>query len=320
MMLRKKLLKLWLGGMLICCALMPGVHADEHAMRIGANIWPGNEPLYLAKENQYFNANEIRIIDFLSAIEVIRAFRNNSLDAATLTLDEALKLIASKIPIEVIIVMDISDGADAIIAQADYSTFTDLKGKRIGVESNALGAYMLTRALNINQMQLNEIHPVHLPISDQESRFLHREVDAVVTFEPTRTRLLNQGAHQLFSSKEIPNEIVDVIVVRKSFASANPDKVRQLTNGWFKGLDFFNSQPQQASHLISKRLKIQPEEVLASYNGLQIPSLEKNYQLLRGNNPLLLPALSRLRDSLLQEHLIDQFIPTTGIVNGNYLP
>lgn len=54
-------------------------------LRIGAVLWPGYEPLYLASKLGYFKDQPVKIIDYLSNTDAIQAFKNNNLNAAAVT-------------------------------------------------------------------------------------------------------------------------------------------------------------------------------------------------------------------------------------------
>ncbi len=271
-------------------------------IRLGTNIWPGYEPLYLAQHLNHLNQASIRLIEYPSASEVIRAFRNRSLEAAALTLDEALLLQQDGVPVSVILVMDISDGGDVIMARREIADMAGLKGKRVAVESSALGAFVVSRALEIHGMSLEDIEVRHLEVSAHEPAYRKGEVDAAVTFEPVRTQLLAQGAHEIFNSREMPGEIVDVLVVHNTLLQ-QPNRLKALLDGWFAALDHLNSQPEGAASIIAQRLQITPDEVLRSYRGLQLPSREENRQLLAPNGPLF-TTVQRLSATMRQGGLL----------------
>ena len=63
-------------------------------------------------------------------------------------------------------------------------TMKDLKGKSVAVESSALGAFVLSRALALNGMQASDVNVVHLESNEQPSAFEKGEVDGAVTFDP----------------------------------------------------------------------------------------------------------------------------------------
>lgn len=293
----------------------------QQPMRIGTNVWPGYEPLYLASSLSDWNQQEqIRLVEYPSASEVIRAFRNKAIEAATLTLDEVLALRQSRLPIRIILVMDVSDGGDVILGQPEISNFNQLKGKRVAVETGALGAYMIIRALEIHNMSLNDIEIDHLDVSSHEAAFSNGQVDAVVTFEPVRTRLISLGAKELFNSRKLPGEIVDVLVVHQAILDDRPELIRQLLEGWFNALDFLRTQPQQAAQIMSKRLGLSADEVLQSYHGLILPTLKQNRAMLEGDTPSLGDTINKLERVMKQNRLLPVWVEVDNLINGRYLP
>ena len=278
---------------------------DDGPMRLGSNVWPGYEPLYLARDLGYIKRAHVNLVEYISASEVIRGFRNGSLDAAALTLDEALMLKETGIPIKIILVTDTSDGGDAIIGHQEIKKFSDLQGKKVGVESSALGAYLLLRALELNGMTLADIKPHNFHIDEHENAFRNKSVDAIVTFEPVRTALLRDGSvNEVFSSREIPGEIVDVIIVHEDYLDKYAYRIEQLVEGWFKGLNYLKLNPSKASRIIDGRQKVGPDSVLKLYNGLKFPTREENIDLLTGKNPNLEVSVRRLNSFLLENGLL----------------
>lgn len=286
-------------------------------MRIGTNLWPGYEPLYLARELQYWTEDDIKLAEFPSASEVIRAFRNKSLDAAALTLDEVLLLWQQNIQAEVVLVLDVSNGADVIIANADVNSFSDLRGKKIAVESSALGAYVISRALEINGMSLDEISIVPMGVSDHGEAFKNGKVQAAVNFEPVRTKLLEMGGKEVFTSREIPGEIVDVLVIQRSYLEQHPEQGRVLAKAWFQAIQYMQKNRQDSAERIATRQKLTPEEVLASYEGLDLAGWDDNVRMLIGEGGSLNQTLKKLSDSMLKAELLDKEPPLNAIINDS---
>ena len=287
--------------------------------KVGTNVWPGYEPLYLARANERLDPEAVQLVEYPSSSEVIRSFRNGSLDAAALTLDEVLLLLQSEIPVKVVLVMDISEGGDAILARPEISSFNELRGKRIAVEGNALGAYVISRALELNQMSLDDVQIKNIEVSAHLEAYSKNRVDAVVTFDPVRTSLLNQGANEIFTSREIPGEIVDVLVVHEEYLRNNPARIRHIVQAWFETLNFMENQKEEAMQIIAKRLFITAEEVEASYHGLILPGLDKNRQLLTGATPAMGTTLQRLEQTMLANDLLMRDLDTTRLLSGEML-
>lgn len=295
--------------LLILMLLTSCIEKSDPVLRMGTNVWPGYEPFYLARTRGFLSADKVHIVEFSSATQIIQVYRNNLIDAAALTLGEVLSLLGSGEKLKIVLVTDISNGGDAIVGQSDISTLTDIKGKRVGVENTALGAFLITRALELINLSQKSIKIIQLDINEQENAFLQHKVDAVVTFEPVMSKLLKSGGHLLFDSRQIPGEIVDVLVVRDEYLSANPDSVQYLINAWYQALAFMSEQPREAAKILGLRMKLDVDATLASYEGLILPDQKKNEQFLNQRpEPQLLLAAKKLMRIMHQQGFIKEKI------------
>jgi len=299
--------------------LMTQCSDTGNVLRIGTNVWPGYEPLYVAQSEGRWDKNRIKLVEYPSSSEVMRAFRNKAIEGASLTLDEVLMLKQDNISVKVVLIHDISDGGDVIIAKKNIKSVKDLRGKTIAVESNALGAFVLTRALEINGLKVKDVKILTSDVNEHENTFISGKADAVVTFEPVRTKLLKTGAVEIFSSKEIKNEIIDVLVFHEEALDKNKETVRILIDGWFWAVDLLNSSPKKTAQIISKRLKISPEEVLNSYQGLHIPDRKENLKLLHGENSEISRSLLKLNRILLENNLINSKYDVSDLITSEYI-
>lgn len=293
---------------------------EQAPIRLGTGTWPGYEPLYLAEARGDLPDTDVRLVAYPSSTEVIRALRNRSLEAAALTLDEVLLLLADGVPLKVLLVLDVSNGGDVVLARPGIRKLKDLRGKRVGVESTALGAYMLTRSLQQAGLGIGDVTVHHLDVNTHEQAYLRGDVDAVVTFEPVRTRLLNAGARELFSTRQLPGEIIDVLVAHESVLAARPQAFRRLVEAWFRNIAFLHEDPDEASRIIARRLKITPPEVLASYRGLTLPDPADNRRLLGGDPPPLQATARRLAQVLLDAALLPRPVDSAGLFTTAALP
>ncbi len=113
--------------MLFCLFAAACSEPRIQTLRIGTSVWPGYEPLYLARELGYLKTDEVDLLEYTSASQVLRAYKNGLLDAAAITLDEAIKLLEGGEDFRVILVMDVSNGADVLLGQASLKSIDDLK-------------------------------------------------------------------------------------------------------------------------------------------------------------------------------------------------
>ena len=284
-------LRIWLSilaGLSICLSGGGCSREEPTPLRVGNVIWPGYEPFYVARHLGYLDEKQVRLTEYTSTAETIRAFNNGAIEAGMMTLDEALLLSQDAPDIRLVLVMDSSNGADMIMAKPEFASLKDLKGRRVGADTSALGAYMLMRALQLSDMTPQELEIVPLDPAEHETAFKQGGVDAVVTGDPTGTKLRNLGARQIFDSSQIPGEIVDVLVVRDAYMQAHPDTVRHLLQAYYRARAYFKEKPQDAAKIAAMRAKISPEEFLSSLDGLVLPEANESRRMLIGEPPALL--------------------------------
>ncbi|MCK0509759.1 ABC transporter substrate-binding protein (plasmid) [Aromatoleum buckelii] len=280
------------------------VREPESALRIGTNVWIGSEPLYLARELGHLDPDIVQLVEYPSASEVLRAFRNEAIDGMVISLDELFGLAVDGLQPRIILVVDVSHGADVVVGRPGMRSMTDLKGKPVAVESGALGAYVLSRALALNGMRASDVNVVHLESNEQPSAFVKGQVDGAVTFDPYRTQLLRAGATTLFDSTQIPGEIVDLVAVRATVLEKQPNAVQALLTGWFSALDYLKREPRDAAHRMGIRQQTTGEQFLDALKGLHIPSREENLRMLGGPTPELAVSGRRLMALMQEEKLL----------------
>jgi NitT/TauT family transport system substrate-binding protein len=279
---------------------------DPVPMRIGTNVWPGYEPLYLARELGEFDGNDVRLVEMPNTSTVMQAYRNGILDAAACTMDEALLLAQDHADFTILLILDYSHGGDVIVARPPVDSLEKIRGKRVGLENTALGSYVISRALEIAGLNSEEITVVPVVVDEQERAYDEQRIDVVVTFDPVRTKLLLKGANQIFDSRSIPKEIVDILIVRNSFLEEHPIQVRKLLKGWFAALESISRSPDEAYGIIARRLAISKEETEVSYEGLLLPDLAENKSMLFGNPPPLLAITKRLADKMTEAKILEK--------------
>ncbi|MCX7627535.1 MAG: ABC transporter substrate-binding protein [Methylophilaceae bacterium] len=280
--------------LLLLSLLLVTCSTHTSPLRIGTSVWPGYEPLYLARELDLLPPNTAQLVEYTSASQVMEALRGGAIEAATLTLNEALLLQDEGIKVHIVLVMDASHGADMLLARPDIDSLRALKGHRIGVEDTALGAYMLDRALTVAGLAPEEVQVVPAAFHEHENLFRSGKVDAVVTFEPVASRLLHGGAHKLFDSAQIPGEIVDVLVVREGFFSHQIMQLRNVLRAWFGALQYMHQNPTDAARRMMPRLEMSGDQVQAALERIRFPDAAQNRALLRGNPILLEQQAARL--------------------------
>ena len=286
----------------------------ETALRIGTNVWIGSEPLYLARELGRLDPTAVQLVEYPSASEVLRAFRNQAIDGMVISLDELFGLAVDGLQPRIILVVDVSYGADVIVGRRGMQTMHDLKGKSVAVESSALGAFVLSRALGLNGMQASDVNVVHLESNEQPSAFEKGQVDGAVTFDPYRAQFLRAGAKTLFDSTQIPGEIVDLLAVRATVLEKQPKAIQALLTGWFGAIEYMKREPNDAARRMGIRQQTTGEQFLEAQQGLRVPSREENLRMLGGATPELAVTGRRLMALMVDAKLLRTGLEIEGVL------
>jgi NitT/TauT family transport system substrate-binding protein len=299
-------------GMAFCIAMVIALtgcmRQPETALRIGTNVWIGSEPLYLARQLGHLDPSTVQLVEYPSASEVLRAYRNEAIDGMVISLDELFGLAADGLDPRIILVVDVSNGADVIVGRDGMKSMRDLRGKSVAVESSALGAFVLSRALAVNGMQASDVNVVHLESNEQPEAFEKGQVDGAVTFDPYRAQFLRAGARTLFDSSQIPGEIVDLLAVRASVVDKEPKTVEALLTGWFSALDYMKSNPRDAARRMGIRQQASEEQFLEAQRGIHVPSRQENLSMLGGTAPRLAVTGRRLLALMLEAKLLPRSV------------
>lgn len=266
----------------------PGCAPPQAApLRIGTHPWLGYELMHLARQRQYLVGDAVRLVEIPHASASLRALSAGTLEGAGLTLDEVLSARARGLPLRVVAVIDVSHGADMLIAAPDITSLGALRGRRIGVEQSATGALMLDAALTKAGLAAADVRLVPLAFNEHFKAMSDHRVDAVVSFDPVCSALLRLGARRLFSSAEVPGLIVDVLAVRAEAVDSHGPALRDLVAALFRARSDWLGAPAAMAPLLAPRLRLPPVDVVRAFEGVQLPDLAANLAWLDGPAPAL---------------------------------
>jgi len=209
---------------LAACWSAPEAHAAPPTFTVGWSVYAGWNPyFYMAKSgilkrwaDKYGIAIKVQRFDYAASLD---AFVAKNIDACTMTNMEALDMpAAAGVDSTVVIVGDYSNGNDAVLARNNL-TLAQLPGKPILLVQKTVSEYLLERAMVLNGLdsQLPHLKLLNTSDSDIVGAFLGDKSNHVaVTWKPLVSEILAQdgGVKSLFDSSRIPEEILDLLVVR----------------------------------------------------------------------------------------------------------
>jgi NitT/TauT family transport system substrate-binding protein len=131
-------------------------------LRLGIHPWIGYETLYIAREFGWLSPDVV-LHEGKIAGDSLVALKQGAVDAAALTLDEVMTARAAGVSLVVVLVFDVSAGADVVLARSDIGELKDIVGRRIGVEPSAVGEIMLARVLEAAGLEQKSVAKIDLP-------------------------------------------------------------------------------------------------------------------------------------------------------------
>lgn len=283
-------------------ALLPWVVACGELPRppltVGLNAWVGYDPLVLARERGLADITRVKMVELSSHAENFRHFRNGLLDAMAITLDQALELADQGVPLRIVAVLDESAGADVVVAHRSVARAADLKGQRVALEDSALNRLMLQRLLAPAGLTEDDVIVVTLEASQHLAALQAGRVAAAVSYEPLASQMREAGFVSLFDTRQMPGEIVDVLVVRRAVLDERPADVDALLQAWNAGLAAYRSDPAAAAVVLAPGTGLSVAQYELTQAGLHYFTPQESMEHLSGSPSPLQLSGQRLADSL----------------------
>lgn len=288
-------------------------------LRVGIHPWIGYESIRLAAGFGWL-PNGVELLVGENATDSLTALEQDAADAACLTLDEVLRARDAGLPLSVALVMNVSAGADALLARPGLTDLQQLAGARLGYETSALGALVLEEVLIRADLSAEDLILLNLPPDNHLAAWQAGEVDALISYEPTVSRLEQAGMQRLFDSRDMPDTIFDVLAVRQSLSGSEQGLLRQLIQAHFRGLRHLRINPQDAMYRIAALQAMEPEFVRQALAGVILPGLAANRGYLSGQDTVLAKSAVRLSRKLVATGLTAQVDTLERLLAPNWLP
>lgn len=248
-------------------------------VRMGLPVFSGVEPLVLAQRQGYYAANgaRVRLQRFTSLYDSKRAFTDGKIDVTTMTIFDAILLADQGAPFKIVLVVDTTRGSNAIVAQKGLATVKDLRGKRVGVTAGAALHSLLLAALHQNGMRESDVVIINHPPDRLADLLLAGQLDAASLVDPFLAQALRKNVGQVvFDSRDVPQLITDVLVVRPDLEQTHPGATDALVRGYFQALEFWKTNEPEAAAVMADSTGLSSDEFRQVLTGLVITGKKEN--------------------------------------------
>lgn len=268
----------------------PGKTDIKPRLRLAINPWPGYEFLYLASVRKLFEQEglNVELIQFSTLDDARRSYERGQVDALATTLVDVVQIFhdTGEMP-KVVLVVDYSDGGDAIVAlQQRARDVKSLKGKTVAVEQ-MFGRFVLDRALQKHGLELDDVRIMETSVMGA-SRLLQRgSVDAIVTYAPYIVDALKvSGTKMIFSTKDAPEQVFDVVATRAEHLKRIPDLQSRLARVWKRALEELASDRDAALEIMARREGVSVPEFEQALADVKLIAAEQQAAMLARSGPV----------------------------------
>lgn len=264
-------------------ALMGGTSgaSADNVVRCAYPFWFGFAPAPVADKMGYFSEEgiEFEAVFDNDRANVLPGLEAGDIDCTMRTIGEHISRPMSKDSNLVVIgLIDISVGADGVVAAPGINSVTDLIGKTFAGEINHPGTLMVAHGLKQAGHSLSEVNLRLIATDDSPAVFEDPEVAAVATWEPMLSEIANntsrKGSKILLSSKDFNGLITDVVIVNRDDYEANPEKYRAFMRGIYRAVDLFNSDRDKFLELAAPGFDVRPEQMSVDLVGVHYTTYE----------------------------------------------
>lgn len=250
-------------------------------IKLATTTWIGYSPFYVAEGMKMFDKHgvKVEIKTFADPAVLPSTVASKAVEGSMMTYDQLIGAVAQGQKLKVVMPIDYSNGGDAVLADMTINKITDLKGKKVAYAPLSPSDFLISYALKINKMSTKDINPVNMTPEAIPSAMASKAVPAGTTYEPNVSQILAMDGgkkfHVIYSSKEAPGLIADVLVFDEAYIKKNPKNVTAIVQGYLDGLAYMNSNPKEASEIIGKAIGVSGKEVLEQLAGVyNIPAKE----------------------------------------------
>jgi len=265
-------------GML--AAAVTGLSAQAEPLKIGYSDWPGWVAWEVAIQKGWFKEAGVDVqFEWFEYVPSMEAFAAGKLDAVCMTNGDALVTGATGAPSKTILINDFSNGNDMIVGQPGINSLADLKGKKVGIEVGFVDHLLLLKGLQAAGMKESDVELVNVPTGETPKALASGDVSAIGAWQPSSGQAIKAvpGAKAIYTSKDVPGLIYDVLAVSPASLSAHPEEWKKVAKVWYKVVDYFYDPATRddAIKIMASRVNLTPEVYQSFVSGTKILKLDE---------------------------------------------
>ncbi|MBT9466296.1 ABC transporter substrate-binding protein [Hydrogenophaga sp.] len=268
-------------GLALSMATLTSFAQSAPSMKIATVVWIGYGPFYVAEALDLYKKYKLKVSlqVFNDPALIPAAIASGAVDGGMLTYDQVVGQVAAGRNMKVVMPIDYSNGGDAIVADSSITKVADFKGKKIGYNPLSPSDFLLSYALKTVNLTEKDITPVSMTPEAVPAAMASGQLPIGVTYEPSLSQVLGQGGGKkfkaVFSSKNAPGLIADVLVFDDKVIKAKPAEITNIMKAYLDGMAYMKAKPDEANKIIGKFMGVSAAEVKEQLTGVyNIPLAE----------------------------------------------
>ena len=276
---------------IITCWLLFACHSPEPLkvkrppLKVSCITFFGYRPAIIAQEKGFFKAQGIDVeLSYVDYSQLQQAdFSAGKYDGIGLTLGDFIILSATNPDMQAVMVVDESTGADVVVGQSDIKTILNLKGKKLGTHLGGFSEVFVSEMLKISKLTSDDVSLVKVEALEVSQRIQNNAIQAGHTWEPYLSEALKLGGNILFTSKQTPGLILDVVAFRGEVIRDRPEDIRAFVRGWLQALSYWETNIPEGNEIASQGLNI-PSNTM-SLEGIDLTDFTENKKFFQSDSP-----------------------------------
>ncbi|MDE0529825.1 MAG: ABC transporter substrate-binding protein [Albidovulum sp.] len=258
-----------------------GYAAADNVVNCAYPFWFGFAPAPVADKMGYFEEEgiEFSYVYDNDRANVYPALETGDINCTMRTIGEHMsRPLTADSDTVVIGLVDVSVGADGVVAGPNINSVEDLIGKNFAGETGHPGILMTAHALMEKGLSMSDVNVRLIATDDSPAVFEDDDIAAVASWEPMLSEIAantsREGSKILLTSREFEGLITDVVIVNKSDYLDNREKYAGFMRGIYRAVDLFNSDPEKFLELAAPEYDVTPEQMNADLAGVYYTSYE----------------------------------------------
>lgn len=277
--------------------------SDSSAEPIKLAVYPLPSPYfeYAMESLELFTKNNanVELVEFAQYSDVIQALDSGSVDASIMGITEAVTPIANGLDLDIVLMTDYSAGMDGIVAAPGINSVKDLKGKTIATNIGTMNHMLLLTALEQAGLSESDVNITNMSEGDATAALVGGSIDAASIFDPQMSKAAKEsGGKVIFSSKDLPGELSDVLIIKDSIVKDRADEVQGIVDAWYQVQDKYSKDSDSVVDLISPKAELTNDEFYSLLDGIDIATKDYNKEVFANNGEKMTSLVTKVANFL----------------------